>query len=43
LCEAVGRLVSGHYQDAFADHVEMRIQQAGVRLAELLRRNLRGE
>lgn len=41
--EAHTRTLGQQYQDAFADDVEMRIQQAGVRLAELLRKNLRRE
>lgn len=35
-----GRVISEQYQTEFADDVMMRLQQAGVRLAELLRTNL---
>ncbi len=41
--EAHTRTLGQKYQDTFADDAEMRIQQAGVRLAELLRNNLRRE
>jgi hypothetical protein len=41
-CEARpgSRTVTAEYQAEFADDVMMRFQQAGVRLAELIRNNL---
>jgi hypothetical protein len=35
------RTLDAKYQQKFQDDVEMRLQQAGVRLAELIRANLK--